>query len=257
MRSRRALVGAGVVGMIFAVAVPLVHAEPTRCRAAIVRNASKFVQSKANALARCERNVVVGKLPPATDCHSEPKAAAAIAKAEANLRAKIGASCGGADKVCGTADGDDAPATIGWGGVCPNFENGSCTNAINTCNDIADCLQCIGEAAVDQAISLYYDAFTPSAANSELNRCQREIGRSTTAFLKSKSNALAKCWTSVNLGRASDPCPIPGDGKAATAIARAEARKQANICHACGGNDETCNGNGDLTPAAIGFVGNC
>jgi len=243
--------------MMFAVAVPRVYAEPTRCRAAIVRNASKFVQSKANALANCERNVVVGKLAPGTDCHAEPKAAAAIAKAEANLRARIAASCGGADRVCGTPDGDDAPATIGWSGVCPNFENGGCTNAINTCSDIADCLQCIDEAAVDQAISLYYDAFTPSAASSELNRCQREIGRSTTAFLKSKSNALAKCWTSVNLGRASDPCPLPGDGKAATAIARAEARKQANICHACGGNDQTCDGNGDLTPAAIGFVGNC
>src|SRR5215203_1806728 len=51
MRSHRALVGAIVVGMIVAVAVPPVHAEPTRCRAAIVRNTSKFVQSKANALA--------------------------------------------------------------------------------------------------------------------------------------------------------------------------------------------------------------
>jgi hypothetical protein len=233
------------------VATTAAHAEPTRCKAAIVRNSTKFLQSKATALANCERNIVAGKLPPATDCSSEPKAAAAIAKAATRLRATIAASCGGDDRVCGTPDGDDAPATIGWtSGVCPNFENGSCTNAIGNCNDIADCLLCIGEAAVDQAISLYYDAFVPAAPSSDVNRCQREIGRSTTAFLRSKSKALAQCWTSVNLGRATDPCPVPGDDKAALAIARAEARKQANICHACGGADQRCDGVGDLTPAA-------
>lgn len=138
-------------------------AEATRCKAAIVRNASKFVQSKAAALANCEGNKVVSKLPSSTDCQSEPKAAAKIAKVEANVRSKIAGSCGGNDKVCGTSDGDDAPATLGWGGACPNFENGSCTNAITNCNDISDCLVCIGEAAVDPAISLYYDAFVPSA----------------------------------------------------------------------------------------------
>ncbi len=238
-------------------AVVPARADATRCKAAIARNSSKFVQSKANALANCERDKVLGKLPASTDCHSESKAAAAIAKAEANLRSKIAASCGGNDKVCGTSDGDDAPATLGWGGTCPNFENGSCTNAITNCNDISDCLVCIGEAAVDQAISLYYDAFVPSAPNSEVNRCQREIGRSTTAFLRKKSGTLAQCWTSVNLGRGTDPCPSPGDGKAAGAIAKAEARKQKNICHACGGNDEICDGNGDLTPGQIGFVSNC
>ncbi len=233
------------------------HAEPTRCKATIARSSAKFVQSKANALANCERDVLVGKLPPSTDCNAEPKAAAKIAKAVARLQAKIAESCGGADKVCGTPDGDDPPATLGWGGVCPNFENGSCTNAISNCNDISDCLLCIDEAAVDQAISLYYDDFNPSASNKDLNRCQREIGRSTTAFLRKKSQALAQCWTSVNLGRGTDPCPVPGDGKAAGSIATAEARKQFNICRACGGDDETCNGTGDFTPAEIGFVGSC
>ncbi len=257
----RTVSAAPVLGILVAsllVASPA-EAEPTRCKANIVRNSAKFVQSKAQALANCERDIVVGKLPPSTNCHTEPKAAALIAKAEARLRDKIAAACGGEDKVCGTPDGDDSPASVGWtSGVCPNFENGSCTNAIATCNDISDCLLCIGEAAVDQAISLYYDAFTPSAPSSQLNRCQREIGRSTTAFLRKKSGALSNCWTSVNLGRATDPCPVPGDGgKASAAIAKSEARKQFNICRACGGTDQACDGNGDLTPAAIGFVSSC
>jgi len=235
----------------------LAQAEPTRCKAAIVRASAKFVQSKAAALTNCERDIVVGKLPPSTDCHAEPKAAMLIAKAATKLQETIANSCGGADKVCGTPDGDDAPASVGWGAICPNFENGSCNNAISDCNDVADCLACIGEAAVDQAEALYYDAFTPSEKGSDVNRCQREIGRSATAFLRNKSRALANCWVSVNLGRGTAPCPVPGDDKAATAIATAEARKQANICHACGGNDEQCDGIGDFTPSEIGFVGTC
>src|SRR6185369_14193404 len=83
------------------------------------------------------------------------------------------------------------------------------------------------------------------------------IGRSTSAFLAKKSNALSQCWSSVNLGRGTDPCPVPGDGKAAGSIANSQARSVANICHACGGDDETCDGNGDFTPAQIGFVSSC
>src|SRR5436190_17030052 len=101
----------------------LAQAEPTRCKAAIVRASAKFVQSKAVALTNCERDIVVGKLPPSTDCHTEPKAAGLIAKAATKLQGTIAGSCGGADKVCGTPDGDDAPASVGWGATCPNFEN--------------------------------------------------------------------------------------------------------------------------------------
>jgi hypothetical protein len=207
----------------------LAQAEPGRCEATIIRHSAKFVKSKALALTNCERDIVAGKLPPSTDCHAEPKTAALIAKASTSLHVKIAEACGGADRVCGTPDGDDAPATVGWGATCPNFENGSCTNAIDDCNDVADCLECIGEAALDQAASLYYDAFTPSATGSDVNRCQREIGRSAMGFLRAKSRALSNCWLNVHHGRGTAPCPVPGDGKAANAIATAEARKQATI----------------------------
>jgi hypothetical protein len=247
----------GVAVAILLLAVGTAHAEPDRCKSAITRASAAFVQAKTAALANCEKDIVLGKLPPSTDCHSEPKAAGKIAKAVAKLDSTIAKSCGGADAVCGTPDGDDSPASVGWGGVCPNFENGGCTNTITHCGDVADCLLCIGEAAVDQAISLYFDAFVPSSPSSDVNRCQREIGRSTANFLRSKSRALAQCWVNVNLGRGTEPCPVPGDGRAESAIAKAEARKIKNICHACGGADHLCNGVGDLAPAAIGFVGSC
>ena len=253
----RATVPVSGVVAILVLAVGTAHAEPTRCKAAIARASAAFVQAKTAALANCEKDIVLGKLAPSTDCHSEPKAAGKIAKAVAKLDATIAKSCGGADGVCGTPDGDDAPASVGWGVVCPNFENGGCTNAITHCGDVADCLLCIGEAAVDQAIALYFDAFVPAPPSSDVNRCQREIGRSTANFLRSKSKALAQCWLNVNLGRGTEPCPVPGDGRADGAIAKAEARKIKNICHACGGPDHLCNGVGDLSPAAIGFVASC
>ena len=76
MRFGRMLVGGAVVTVTFALGVSTAHAETTRCKAAVVRNASKFVQAKANALANCERNIISGKLPASTDCHAEAKTAA-------------------------------------------------------------------------------------------------------------------------------------------------------------------------------------
>lgn len=38
---------------------------------------------------------------------------------------------------------------------------------------------------------------------------------------------------------------------------KAEAKRAAKTCKACGGGDHTCGGGDDLTPAAIGFAPNC
>jgi hypothetical protein len=40
--------------------------------------------------------------------------------------------------------------------VCPNFEDGACNAPITDCNGIVACLTCVDQAAVDQAIALYY-----------------------------------------------------------------------------------------------------
>jgi hypothetical protein len=60
----------------------------------------------------------------------------------------------------------------------------------------------------------------------------------------------------VNAGDATGTCPA-ADGKAAGAIAKAESKKIAAICNACGGADKLCGGGDDFTPAQIGFATNC
>src|SRR5262249_14662895 len=51
--------------------------------------------------------------------------------------------------------------------------------------------------------------------------------------------------------------PCPDAAKAAPAIAKAESKKRAGICKACGGADRSCGGGDDLTPAQIGFASSC
>ncbi len=241
----------------FAFHVPFARADAVKCKAAIIKADATFIQAKAKALAKCEEAMVKGKLP-AGDCHADPKASSAIAKAASKLQVAIAKACGGKDKTCGTVD-DDALADIGWNIPCPNFENGACSGTITSCTDIAACLACIGEATTDRGVGIAYDALVPSNPKTEksLNKCQVAIGKATTAYFVAKSKALAKCWKAVNSNKATNPCPVPGDGKAATAIAKAETKKRAAICKACGGADKLCNDVGDQTPASIGFPAQC
>jgi hypothetical protein len=255
--------GARTLWLVAAVAVAGVRpaaADPVKCQREIAKRSSQFVQDKSKALQKCEDAKASGKLAAGTDCHSDGKTMQAIAKASSKLSSAIVKQCGGHDKTCGTGD-DDSLASIGWGTVpvCPNFESGSCTNLIGSCADIATCLDCIDEAAVDQAMTLYYGALTSSefGTNSAVNKCQRAIGKETTKFLQAKSKALQKCWDSRLKGRHSNPCPDPGDSKAVATIQHAEQTKVKNICKACGGPDKACGGGDDLTPAQIGFSSTC
>jgi hypothetical protein len=232
-----------------------------KCRAAIVTAGSVLLQSEGKALSACAGKVVSGKLPHGTTCRTEAKTAAAIGKATAKVASTVTKACGGKDKTCGSGNDDVPLADAGWQiASCPNVEGGTCTNAISDCTGIATCLTCIGEAAVDRAIGLYYDALVQTdptdRAQKALNACQATIGRATTTFLGAKSKALAKCWQTVNAGKATGDCPA-ADGKATDAIAKAESKKVAAICKACGGADKACGGADDLTPAAIGFAPTC
>ena len=217
-------------------------ADPLRCERAILKAASKLAQSEMRTLVRCEEGKLKGALPSTLDCTTLTSA-----KDETKLRGAIGKACGGADRSCATPAGDDAPTTIGWPSACPDFEGKGCTNAIVTCDDVATCLLCVNDAAIDQAGTLYYGSRNPSTPGSDLNRCQAAIGKASAAFFAAKTRALAKCWDARLAGKHVNPCPSPGDGKAAAAIAKAEAKKVSAIAKACGG----------LTPGAIGFPANC
>jgi hypothetical protein len=274
MQQPRLALGIVALGLtLIALAAGPAEADPAKCKATITKAASQYVQARTKALVKCETAVVAGKLPIGTDCSNETKTDTAIDKAKAKMEAAIDKACGGADKDCGSGGDDDSLASIGWNvGVCPDIERLGCSMAINDCHDVSECLECIESEAVDQAVKLYYDDLAlPSTSDKTRNKCQQTIGKASAAFLAAKTKALAKCWDAVNKGAFPGPCPAPGDGKAAGAIAAAEAKKIAAICKACGGSDKKCDqtvtspsntvagsgGSDDLTPAAIGFPASC
>ena len=244
------------------------RAEPSACRAAITKLASRYDVARLAALAKCEEQIVRGKLPSGTVCASEPKTAGMVAKAASKLSSGIGKACGGTDGVCGGGD-DEALAAIGWNlGTCPDFQGAGCTNAIADCGGIVACLTCVDGAAVATSLALAYgDLDLGSPSGSILERCQTALGREAARYQAAKLKILAKCWGAVGKGTATAPCPVPGDGKAAAKIAKAEATTIAKICKACGGADRACDatigpiagsgGADDLTPASIGFASTC
>ena len=89
------------VGLVSALLTTLVllpaaaRAEPNACRAAITKLAAAYDGARLAALARCEEAIVRGKLPPGTVCTTDPKTAAALAKAAGKLASGVGKACGG------------------------------------------------------------------------------------------------------------------------------------------------------------------
>ena len=232
------------------VLAPIVRAEPIACRREIARASAKFGKAKLNALRKCEDAVLTGA---ASGPCPDGKASAQIGKAAAQLQSAIAKRCGGGDRDCATTGDNDTLASIGWNlGTCPNFEGGSCNNTLAHCGDVATCVLCVDEAATDQAIDLYYGAFAPSS-DPVVKKCQRTIGKETAKFFDAKRKALGKCTDAV-LTSGTGSCP---DGTASAAITKAEAKKVAKICAACGGADKACGGSDDLTVAQIGFAASC
>ena len=150
---------------------------------------------------------------------------------------------------------------VGWDlGACPNADGAACTNMIANCGDVATCLTCIDEAAVDRVIDIAYAAFIPTDPRNPLekaiNKCQTRIVAAVTTSLAAKSIALARCWNAVNTGQATGACAT-GDDEVASPMAKAEARMLVAVCKACGGTDRECGGADDLTPPHIGFAPIC
>ena len=245
----RAVLGIMAVGSALLLGSPA-FASPTACQREIAKSFAKFTQARIKLLTRCHDAVLSGKS--VASC-PDPKTAAALAQAESKLRSAIQNKCGGPDHVCG-AGTDETLASIGWDtGACRNFENGACTNPIADCGDVADCLVCVGDAAVDQAADLYY-GHLQSSGDSDVVRCQREIGKSAVKAFRAETKAMQKCADARLAGTASGSCP---DGKASAAVSYARAKAIGKICRACGGSDGACGGSGDIAPGTIGFAARC
>ncbi len=237
------------LGLGFGAALPSAMASPLACEREISKGLAKFTQAKMKAMARCHDAILTGKLPgPCPDA----KTSGSIGKAKAKLRTALDKKCGGPDRQCGS--GTDEPlASIGWGSTCPNFEGGACDGGITDCGDIADCLLCVGDAAVDQAVDLYFGDLSAST-DSNVERCQREIGKSAVKAFRAETKALQKCADARMKSGGGGSCPDP---KAQALITRARAKAITKICQTCGGDDGVCGGTGDLTPATIGFAPTC
>src|SRR6185436_14532779 len=86
--------------------------------------------------------------------------------------------------------------------------------------------------AVGSASSAAFGTSSPA------NRCQRTIGKSTSKYQGSVAKVMSKCWDARLRGQHSNACPVPGDGKAGAALAKAEQKKVSTICKSCGGVDQ-------------------
>ena len=103
-----------VLGLIALAAVPRpAGGEPLACRREIAKQSARYLQAVTKARGRCADRVLTGRLPPGTDCRSEPTTALRIASAAERANAGVAQACCGADGICGTA-GDESLAGLGW-----------------------------------------------------------------------------------------------------------------------------------------------
>jgi len=181
-----------------------------KCSAAIIKVGAAFVQAEAKILQKCEEADIQGK-----KACDQGKTAGSIAKARTKLADTITKACGGKDKNCASPDADGSQPTLkelGWPSVCPGFDGSACTDAINSCGEIDDCIACVGEASVRQAIDLYYPlARAASTGTKNIKKCQVALGKAAVGFLTSKSKALAKCWGTKVKKTANCPTDAQGD----------------------------------------------
>ena len=233
--------------LLVAALAPAANAAPAGCRDAIVAASARFTQATVKALAACARRHVAA-------CDSDPRTVAAVANASARLDKMVAQQCCGGDGACGTPD-DEPLAAVGWGaGFCPNLDRGDCNGLIASPDDVATCLACIGRAAARDLVAA---TTVPEPSSATLARCATAVTKETARLMTSASKALARCWDARAKGRHANPCPVPGDGSAAAAIAAAGGRAATRICKACGGADRVCGGGDDLLPAALGFPATC
>lgn len=237
-----------------------------KCALAIAKSSAAFTQAEITALQQCEAKIIAGKLSGVCP-DDDPKTQAKLAAASQKLKSAIGKACGGKNKLCSPTDtGPDADllrSDVGLPSTCPGFE-GDCTAAVaeSGCGDIATCLGCIGEAAAQEAIALYYDVIPADPkAEKSLNGCQQAIGKSAAKYFVATSKVLQGCWDKVSSGKLAGPCPDVVTAE--PAIAKAAAQRDAAIAKACCGKNKACGvtdagANVDFDPITeIGFPTSC
>ncbi len=252
------------IGIVIALAIvgadrASAAADPAlKCRQVVLRGAAKLADARLTALRKCEDAKRAGKLPALPACREDAGVVAAIARHTAKLAVAVDKACGGADKRCGGAD-DLALAAIAWPSTCPELEGSGCAAAIASCADVPACVACLADAAVTRGVDLAYGSLAVADPKTQktIVRCQKAITAAATALADARLTANAKCLAARLAGKHDQPCPFPGDGKAAPAFAKALAKAEKNVCKACGGPDKRCGGGDDLPRDLVGLAPAC
>jgi hypothetical protein len=234
------------------------RADVAGCEKKLVQQGARYAAAAAKALARCTASVVAGELPAGTACASEPRTVSTLARARSRSATAIARACCGPGGTCGDGIEDVTPGDLGWSpAACPDLERAGCTAPIATTGDVAGCVACVDAAAAGAVMTATHAALGAVPPDAAIATCRRTIVEAMAKLFGARSKALARCWLGRLRGRHAAACPLPGDGRAAPAIAAAEAAAATAICAACGGADRQCGGGDDLTPAGIGFPVAC
>lgn len=145
--------------------------------------------------------------------------------------------------------------------VCPDIESDGCNGSLANESDVASCLSCASNTAVDQLSDLLFGSVNPPdvPANAALEKCKQAVVKSGAKFFAAKSKLLAACEkAAISTGAGAGACP--DTVKAAPKIQAAKDKMLAAIAKACGGADKAFGGagaNADFTAAQIGAPLSC
>jgi hypothetical protein len=133
-----------------------------RCQRIIGSAAVKYLNARSKALQRCWDARLRGAHANPCPDPGDGRTTALLDKAEARKRKTICKACGGFDGLCNGAD-DLAVADIGSAASCPEvetFDGRSCDAHVTDVGDLADCIECVTDHAVDCADAAGVPALT-------------------------------------------------------------------------------------------------
>ena len=237
------------------------HADPIKCQRSILKESGKFAQAKIKALAKCEEAVLKGKFPPATNCHIEAKAAGCDHQGgdQAPRRGPEGLRWCRQDLL------DDRRQRLARVDLVAGHVSRLRGQGLHQRDqrrlqydlDVPRVHQRASDRSGDQPVLRLAESLVGGIGSEQVSdRDRQEHFRVLLVEDEGAREVLGRAAaTASRSSRAYGP--TTGDGKYIAAIDKAELKKQTGICKACGGDDQACDGSATLSPALIGFSGNC
>lgn len=192
---------------------PLSAQDAGKCQRTIGKESAKYEATLMKNLQKCEDGKLKGKT---SSCPDEGAAAANAAAREA-LDAKIVAACEGLSFI-----------DMGFGGSQLDCSN-ACSVTLFDASSVSSCVACIGEAAVEQLLKVYYGGIDAPSGDKGVLKCQQTLGKAAAKHFATVRKTLQKCEDAALKGGGS-PCP---DAKAASKISGSEAKVVDAVNKSC------------------------